>query len=123
MNRIPVNPFPPVLHGQGIARPAALGPSASKASFQQLMEGQLLKFSQHAETRLRQRGIVLSPDKLADIASAVEKAAAKGAKDSLILTSDVALIVNVKNKTVVTAIDQSSMKNNVFTQIDSAVVL
>lgn len=51
------------------------------------------------------------------------KSAAKGAKESLILMQDMAFIVNVKNRTVVTAMDSESMKDNVFTQIDSAVII
>jgi flagellar operon protein len=57
------------------------------------------------------------------IGSALDKAAAKGAKESLILMQDMAFIVNVKNRTVVTAMDSASMKDNVFTQIDSAVII
>jgi flagellar operon protein len=60
---------------------------------------------------------------MAKIESAIDKAAAKGAKDSLILFKDMAFIVNVKNRTIVTAMEGSSMQDNVFTQIDSAVVI
>jgi flagellar operon protein len=84
---------------------------------------QQLKFSQHAEQRLQQRGIELLPDQLARISKAVDQAAAKGAKDSLVLFQDIAMIVNVPNRTVVTAMDGNSMKEHIFTQIDSAVVV
>jgi flagellar operon protein len=60
---------------------------------------------------------------VAKINSAVDKAAAKGAKESLILMQDMALIVSVPNRTVVTAMDKQSMQDNVFTQIDSAVII
>lgn len=83
----------------------------------------VLKFSRHAEMRLQQRGIKLHPDQLNRIESAVDQAAAKGSKDSLVLMKDMALIINVKTKTVVTAMDGASMKDNVFTKIDSAVIL
>ncbi|GJM83470.1 hypothetical protein HMSSN139_59660 [Paenibacillus sp. HMSSN-139] len=72
---------------------------------------------------MEQRGIELKPEQLNKIESAIDSAAAKGAKDSLILLKDMALIVNVNNRTVVTAMDGSSMKDNVFTQIDSAVII
>lgn len=88
-----------------------------------MLDRQTLKFSQHAEQRLEQRGIVLTADQLNRISGAVEKAAAKGAKDSLVLFRDIAMIVNVPNRTVVTAIDGSSMNEHVFTQIDSAVFI
>ncbi len=92
-------------------------------SFQELLSQQRLKFSHHAEQRLQQRGIQLQPDQLERIASAVDQAAAKGAKDSLVLFQDIAMIVSVPNRTVVTAMDGYSMKEHIFTQIDSAVVV
>ncbi|QTH45901.1 flagellar biosynthesis protein [Cohnella sp. LGH] len=92
-------------------------------SFQELLSQQQLKFSHHAEQRLQQRGIQLQPDQLERIASAVDQAAAKGAKDSLVLFQDIAMIVSVPNRTVVTAMDGHSMKEHIFTQIDSAVVV
>lgn len=91
-------------------------------SFEAVLNSQL-KFSNHAEQRLQQRGIQLMPDQLQRIASAVEDAAAKGAKDSLVIYRNVAMIVNVPSRTVVTALDERAMKSHVFTQIDSAVVV
>ncbi|QGQ96235.1 flagellar biosynthesis protein [Paenibacillus psychroresistens] len=92
-------------------------------SFDQIFKDKMVRFSHHAEQRLEQRGIQLQPEQLAKIESAIDKAAAKGAKDSLILFKDMAFIVNVKNRTIVTALDSASMQDNVFTQIDSAVVI
>jgi len=91
--------------------------------FRELLDQQQLKFSHHAELRLQQRGIRLMPEQIDRIASAVEQAAAKGAKDSLVLFRDIAMIVSIPNRTVVTAMDGNSMKEHIFTQIDSAVVL
>ena len=53
---------------------------------------------------------------------AVDKARNKGGRETLILLGDVALVVSVVNRTVITAIDGDSLKDNVFTQIDSAVI-
>lgn len=92
-------------------------------SFHTLLKAGELKFSRHAEMRMQQRGISLQPEQLSKIVSAVEAAEAKGAKDSLILYRDIAMIVNVPSKTVVTAFDGGSAEGNVFTQIDSAVVI
>ncbi|MBE9913248.1 flagellar biosynthesis protein [Paenibacillus donghaensis] len=111
--------------------PAAQNASAHKVSqqenrtdsFDRIFQNELLKFSNHAAKRLEQRGIELKGDELLQIQNAVDKAAAKGSKESLILMKDMALIVNVANRTVVTAMDGNSMKDNVFTQIDSAVVI
>ncbi|RKP55462.1 flagellar biosynthesis protein [Cohnella endophytica] len=96
---------------------------SEQTSFRDILNNQQLKFSHHAEQRLQQRGIQLLPDQVARIANAVDQAAAKGAKDSLVLFRDIAMIVNVPNRTVVTAMDGNSMKEHIFTQIDSAVVV
>jgi flagellar operon protein len=96
---------------------------SGQTSFRNILQDQLVRFSHHAETRLEQRGIQLQPEQLTKIGTAIDQAAAKGAKDSLMLMGSVALIVNIPNRTVVTALDGSSMKDNVFTKIDSAVVI
>ncbi|AWB44300.1 flagellar biosynthesis protein [Paenibacillus sp. CAA11] len=93
------------------------------SSFKEALQDSLVKISNHAAKRLEQRGIQLRPEQLGKIGRAIDNAAEKGAKDSLILMKDIALIVNINNRTVVTAMDGSSMKNNVFTQIDSAVII
>lgn len=82
-----------------------------------------LKFSNHALERMQTRGISYSPDDMARIESAVQKAAGKGAKDTLLLADNSALIVNVKNNTIVTVMDKNNLKDNVFTNIDSTIVL
>ena len=88
------------------------------------MGGELkLKFSSHAIERMRSRGISFAPDMMQNIENAVGKAAAKGSKDTLVLAGDSALIISVKNSTVVTVMDKAAMKDNVFTNIDSTVVV
>ena len=82
-----------------------------------------IKFSNHAIERMRTRGVSYSPEEITKISDAVSRAAAKGSKDSLILMNDSALIVSVKNNTVVTVMDKNALKENVFTNIDSTVVL
>ncbi len=82
-----------------------------------------LKFSAHASQRLRDRKINLDATTLAKVNDAVDKADSKGVQDTLILTSDAALIVNVKNRTVITAIDRNAIAGNVFTNIDGAVLV
>ena len=84
---------------------------------------QALKFSNHAVDRMQARGIRFTPEQLGRIESAVGKAQAKGAKDTLLLTDDAALIVSVKDKTVVTVMDKAALKENVFTNIDSTVMI
>jgi len=82
-----------------------------------------LKFSAHAIDRLKSRGISFDQETLRRLENAVDKAATKGSKESLILTDDSALIVSIKNKTVITAMDRDAMKENVFTNIDSTVII
>lgn len=82
-----------------------------------------LKFSNHAVERMQSRGITYSPDDLTRLGEAVKKAAAKGSKDTLVLMDHSALIVSVKNNTVVTVMDKNALKENVFTNIDSTIVM
>lgn len=82
-----------------------------------------LSFSKHAKKRINSRAISLSKAELDKLNSGVEKARDKGARDSLVMVNDVAYIVSVENNTVVTAVDEESMDDNVFTNIDSAVFM
>lgn len=112
------------LHSATLQRSSSTKPSTTgEASFESVLQQKLLKFSNHAAKRLEQRGIELGSGQLDQISSAVDKAAAKGSKESLILMKDLAFIVSVPNRTVVTAMDGNSIKNNIFTQIDSAIVI
>ena len=81
-----------------------------------------IKFSAHAQQRLQQRDITLGESDVAKIGQAVDRAQQKGGKESLILLDDMAFVVSVKNRVVITAVDQPSMKQNVFTNIDSVVI-
>jgi flagellar operon protein len=83
----------------------------------------LLKFSSHASSRLRERKIELDTATMTKISDAVDKADAKGVQDTLVLTGNAALIVNVPNRTVVTAMDRGQLTGNVFTNIDGAVIV
>lgn len=82
-----------------------------------------VKFSAHALERLRTRSIHLSADDRTKIIEAINRAESKGAKNSLVLVRGAALVVSVKNRTIVTALDREEMNGNVFTNIDSAVVM
>lgn len=82
-----------------------------------------LQFSRHAAERVSQRGIEMSDSFISDLQSAVEKARSKGAKDVVIISQRGAFIVNVPNNTVVTTMSENEMKENIFTNIDSAVLL
>ncbi len=95
---------------------------AEQNAFSEILENRL-KVSGHAQTRLNSREIQLDRAAWERVIQGVEKAAQKGAKESLVLVDDIALVVSVKNKTVITAVDQAKLKDNVFTNIDSAIVV
>jgi flagellar operon protein len=82
-----------------------------------------LRYSAHAMARMKSREISLTPGEQSRLERAVEKAAAKGARESLIIMDDLALVVSIRNRTVITALNGESMKENVFTNIDSAVIM
>ena len=82
-----------------------------------------VKFSAHAVSRLIDRGISLSKAEIDRLRAGVGRAAEKGANESLVLLEDMAFVVSIKNRTVITAMAGSSIKNNVFTNIDSAVIV
>jgi flagellar operon protein len=82
---------------------------------------QNLRFSNHAQKRLQVRNINLDNDGIARLAGAVDKAEKRGGKESLVMVDNLAFIVNVKERLVVTALDENSRGDGVFTQIDSVV--
>jgi flagellar operon protein len=100
--------------------------TGSGPSFAQVLDARLqsspLKFSGHALQRIERRGIRLDESTLARLNGGVHRAAAKGARDSLVLVDQTAFVVSVPNRTVITAVDQEHMKEQVFTNIDSAVI-
>ncbi len=81
-----------------------------------------VKFSKHALNRLSMRNIELTGEQMERLNHGKVEAGEKGIKDSLILVDQLAFIVNVPSSTVVTAMDQTENKNNVFTNIDGAVI-
>jgi flagellar operon protein len=105
------------------AQPQLNGPSFESIFNEQLTEPTEVKFSAHALKRLESREITLNKDEIALLKEAVNRAEAKGAKESLILMDRMALVVSIKNRTVITAVDNGSLKENVFTNIDSAVIM
>jgi len=102
----------------------------SQNQFSKILDEQLkgsdakeLKFSAHAKQRLDSRGIQLDSNAINKLNSAVDQADKKGVKDSLVLMNDIAFVVNVPNRVVVTTVDETSMKDHIFTNIDGAIIL
>ncbi len=85
-------------------------------------QGQL-RFSAHALDRMTQRGIELTPNEMKRFENAVQTAADKGSRSSLVLLDEKAFVVSVANRTVITALDSEGLKDQVVTDIDSAVIM
>lgn len=100
-------------------------------SFQQILEKasgrdvsvQEVTFSKHANDRLASRNINLNDDQLERLNKGVMQAKEKSIKESLVMMDNIAFIVNIKNNTVITAMDQGTGESNVFTNIDGAVIV
>ncbi len=96
-----------------------------KLTFEEVLHSKKteLKFSKHADARLNERNIFLSEEQLKRLNEGVLKAGAKGIDESLMIMDGLAFIVNIKNNTVVTAIDSTVSEEKVFTNIDGAVIV
>jgi flagellar operon protein len=90
---------------------------------QQSIQQAPLKFSHHAITRLEERGIKLSSIQMNRLENGMLKAREKGSNESLLLMEGLAFVVSVKNNTVITAMEQRAMAEQIITNIDSAVIL
>lgn len=107
---------------------AAIQQPKEENTFSELIKGELqktegIRFSKHAAQRVQEREIEVSQRLMTDLNQAVEKAKAKGAKDVVIIGTDGAFIVNIPHNLVVTTMNGTEMKEAIFTNIDSAVLL
>ncbi len=113
-------PFIPITHSNDLtANKVQNGSESFSSIFEQELDK--VKFSNHALKRLESRNIQLGDQDLNKIQDAVNKAEQKGSKDSLVMMNDTAFIVNIPNRTVVTAMPVGESNENVFTNIDSVV--
>lgn len=101
------------------------------ASFQEILkqktapieEASDLKFSKHAVNRLSDRNIELTDEQMNRLQEGTKKAGEKGINESLVMVDELAFIVNIKKNTVITAMDQTETNQNIFTNIDGAVII
>ncbi len=105
----------PAVNGPGIQPGKAVKPQAPP-------EKGTVEFSRHLMERINRRKLELGPSETKKLSDAIDKAEAKGSKDSLVLLNDLAFIVNVQNRRIVTAMDKNKMNEGVFTNIDSAII-
>ena len=104
--------------------PANAEPKVKPSEFDKMLQQESsLNLSQHAETRIRSREIPWSEALEKRISAGMDQAEAKGSREALILADNVAVIANVKSRTVVTAMDREQLKERIFTNIDSAVIV
>lgn len=120
----PINLIEIADRGKSTATEKPTGNATFKEMFsRELAETRDVSISKHAHARLYSRGIELSEEKLNDVADAIDKAEAKGSRETLILDDDVAYVVSVKSRTVVTVFDRENLRDGVVTSIDSAVII
>jgi len=127
MSAVEHNPalLPPGLAPVG--RPGAANPSTAQVpggpTFANVLDAtRQVKFSSHALQRVERRGIDVSPTTLGRLNEGLDRAAGKGARASVVFVDATAFVVSVPNRTVITAVDRDHMKQQVFTNIDSAVI-
>ncbi len=98
------------------------------SSFKQMFSAELaeshgISFSRHAHERMFSRGLEMSEENLSKLAGAVDRAQSKGSKETLVMTDDLACVVSVKSRTVITVFDRENLRDGVVTSIDSAVIV
>jgi flagellar operon protein len=113
----PVQPTAPAQRSGAAQAPA--GPSFGEVLAQHTSAP---TFSRHALQRLQQRGVTLDQSTLGRLTDGVNRAAGKGSRDSVVFVDGTAYVVSVANNTVITAVPSEHMRQQVFTNIDSAVI-
>lgn len=106
----------------GVSRPSSPAPvrTAGGPSFQEALQG--IQFSNHAAKRIDRRDLNLDSARLDRLNSAINRAAEKGSRNSVVMLDDLAVVVDIRDRKVVTAINAESGKERVFTNIDSVVI-
>ena len=127
MSAMPVDPalLSPAGAVQAPQRPAAPGavaPAGRGFGDVLALRTSGMQFSGHALQRIERRNIDVGPQTLVRLQDGVSRAAAKGARESVVLVDGTAFVVSVRNQTVITAVDPAHMRDHVFTNIDSAVI-
>lgn len=102
---------------------STLEQSPSESSLESLQTPKGLNLSTHAMRRLQERNLNLDKEEYAKLQSAMDKLKLKGGQDSLVITGKAAYILDVAKNTIVTAIDKDNIADNVFTKIDSTILM
>lgn len=117
IQRVPLQPTIPL--------PPKTTTKAVENSFSAHLEqaSKQLKLSKHASERLQQRQIMITDHEWHNVSTKVQEASLKGVKNPLVLMEQAALIISAKNSTVITAMDRTEAKEQIFTNIDGTIVL
>ncbi len=99
------------------------GERQSESNFEKILREEELAFSLHAQRRIQERSLSIDAETLESLGESVKILERKGAKNSLVVVGNTAFVVNVPQKMVVTCFDRKASKENVFTNIDSAIIL
>lgn len=97
--------------------------SFDKVLQKKVNESEELKFSKHANSRISSRQINISDEQMQRLKDGANKAGEKGIKESLVIVDSLAFIVNTTHNTVITAMDQHEANDNIYTNIDGAVII
>lgn len=120
-NNRPISGLPPIKTTGEVQR----NPNTQKSdSFANILQNQIkqdVKISRHAQMRMEMRHVSLTEVQRQKLSTAIDKADEKGVRDTLVVMERMAFVVNVKNRTVITAMSSGEMRDNVFTNIDGAV--
>lgn len=110
---------PSIPASRGAGTPSPNGPAFGQELARAVGE---LRLSRHAQQRVERRALELTPGQLGRLHAAVGRAAEKGARNSVVMLDDLALVVDVRGRTVITAMQQQGKEARVFTNIDSVVI-
>lgn len=115
----------PLRQGKNVPTPTTAKPQNrfNKILQREVRKQETIRFSAHAEKRLKSRNISINESQRMKLNQAVDTASSKGVKDSLILLNNLAFVVNIKNRIVVTAMEQSQLKEGIVTNIDSTMII
>lgn len=107
-----------------LARPLPPTRGVTSTTFGDLLNraGESIQLSRHAQKRIERRDLDLDPARLTRLNSAIDRAAAKGSRNSVVMLDNLAVVVDVRGRTVVTAMNAEQGKERVFTNIDSVVI-
>lgn len=113
---------------QNAGKKGNVGHTAKDSSFHEVLASKVeqadqLKFTKHASERLGSREITISDEQMARLQNGAKRAGEKGIKESLVLVDSLAFIVNTKQNTVITAMNQAETSENIYTNIDGAVIM